>query len=449
MSEMTNASVHQAARSYVTSALEYLSGRDGLSVLGGMPEWVRIEDRFELRPRVDIGPDASHADGLHRLPEFNALLEELHGDDVIASQLGELVGTAIGGFTRRWSADELADRLLAEIVRPTGELTFDEERFERAYERIEDALYATEFEFSLITPIPQLKSDALPVRLEANTELAALDDREIRACIQAGVLRPIGGLMPVVFVESLAGLRHCFHVPKVVGSVLTDEHQAVVLGMVAALQEYPDRLIQALRLLKEGNLSVPGLVYFSDNWFNQGATMFQSLGPTDPMAPGSYSLNADEAAEIQHLWTELSDERVRNHKRLPLSLRRFSYAGDRHRADDRLVDLMIAAEALFLPEDFLELGYKLALRAAFFIEPEGYERRETFGHLRAGYGARGKIVHGSELKTLKLPDGTETTLEAFTDRTADYVRIALKRAMRIACETEDGSLSDFDNAILR
>jgi hypothetical protein len=59
------------------------------------------------------------------------------------------------------------------------------------------------------------------------------------------------------------------------------------------------------------------------------------------------------------------------------AVRRFSYACERDRPDDRLVDLMIAAESLFLggesgPGNRGELSYRLSLRAAFFIDSRDY-----------------------------------------------------------------------------
>ncbi len=65
-----------------------------------------------------------------------------------------------------------------------------------------------------------------------------------------------------------------------------------------------------------------------------------------------------------------SERRALNGSGNSASQCRFSDAGDRERDDDALIDVIIAAEALFLPNERLELGYKLALRAAFFLAPE-------------------------------------------------------------------------------
>jgi putative transposase len=92
----------------------------------------------------------------------------------------------------------------------------------------------------------------------------------------------------------------------------------------------------------------------------------------------------------------------------PCAVKRFSYASERDRPDDRLVDLMIAAESLFLcseddPANRGELRYRLALRAAFFIDSRDYSRREVFNHMRKAYDNRSAIVHGSGDKNHRFP----------------------------------------------
>ncbi len=57
------------------------------------------------------------------------------------------------------------------------------------------------------------------------------------------------------------------------------------------------------------------------------------------------------------------------------------------------IDLMIGLEALYLSDD-KELGYKLALRAAFLLGKNEDDRKLIFNIVKAAYEARGKLVHG-------------------------------------------------------
>jgi hypothetical protein len=148
----------------------------------------------------------------------------------------------------------------------------------------------------------------------------------------------------------------------------------------------------------------------------------------------------------------LQSSGVKRDKALGNALRRFSYAGERtRRADDRLVDLMIVAEALFLsesgdPESRGELQYRLALRAAFFLTKiAGSQRRYIFELVKRAYKARSSLVHGDTVDTVKLPNGKEIRLEEFADAMEDLMRSAVKKRVAIATE---GRKMDWESLIL-
>ena len=59
---------------------------------------------------------------------------------------------------------------------------------------------------------------------------------------------------------------------------------------------------------------------------------------------------------------------------------------------------MVGFESLFLPEETLELKFKLALRVASTLESKSEKREETFEFLKKMYKLRGSIVHGEKYK---------------------------------------------------
>jgi len=71
-----------------------------------------------------------------------------------------------------------------------------------------------------------------------------------------------------------------------------------------------------------------------------------------------------------------------------LAARRLAYRRERHRIEDRLIDVLIAAEALYLsPDARTELSYRLALNAAMFcnVESISMDRNEVFEIMRNLY----------------------------------------------------------------
>jgi hypothetical protein len=121
------------------------------------------------------------------------------------------------------------------------------------------------------------------------------------------------------------------------------------------------------------------------------------------------------------------------------SIHRFNLAFDRGLLADRIVDLVIAAEALFLgelDEQYRgELRFRFALRAAKFIEHPSYSEHDVFHVMRQAYDARSAIVHGGSPKNTRLPDNQSADLPTFIDAVEDLVRLGLRKALSMR---EDG-----------
>ena len=151
----------------------------------------------------------------------------------------------------------------------------------------------------------------------------------------------------------------------------------------------------------------------------------------------NYELRHEETDEFSDFWKRFQDVTARGE--LANAVRRFSYASERERHDDSLVDLMIAAESIFLadvgpPQDRGELQYRLALRAAFFIDSPEYSRREIFKHMKRAYSARSAIVHGRgepDRKMLKSPNDAPVSFQDFTKVTEHFLRVALKKRIEM------------------
>ena len=126
-------------------------------------------------------------------------------------------------------------------------------------------------------------------------------------------------------------------------------------------------------------------------------------------------------------------------ERFGFSIRRFNLAFDRGLLADRIVDLVIAAEALFLSdldEKYRgELRFRFALRAAKFIEHPNYGEHDVFRVMRQAYDARSAIVHGGSPKDTRLPDNQSASLPTFIDAIEELVRLGLRKGLSMK---EDG-----------
>jgi hypothetical protein len=191
------------------------------------------------------------------------------------------------------------------------------------------------------------------------------------------------------------------------------------------------RLVHVLRLQAEDRVSVPFL------WISNmtGGSSQMTLSPREE-GPGAMVLKDRDSAEIARLFQAAS--RAPQHVRE--SLRWFGNSRERHREEDRIVDLATACEALFLPNDSNELSLRLSLRAAYFLQnQDAAEREKVFRHLRLAYDVRSAVVHGTSNWRKKLKGEVPSV---FSDRTEELIRSALKRALL------DGVPEDWDRLVL-
>jgi len=85
----------------------------------------------------------------------------------------------------------------------------------------------------------------------------------------------------------------------------------------------------------------------------------------------------------------------------------------------KIANYCSALETLFTTDE-TELAHKLSERVAFFLGDEGYNRAQTYATVKAAYGVRSKLVHGSTIKT-----GQVEGLPSLSSTCDDYLRSIL------------------------
>jgi hypothetical protein len=147
-----------------------------------------------------------------------------------------------------------------------------------------------------------------------------------------------------------------------------------------------------------------------------------------------FELSNDEAPQFLELWRLLKAGAAR----FAFSVHRFNLAFERQGLEDRIVDLVIAAEALLLSDtgarDRGELRFRFALRAARFIPHPAYSARDVYKVMRSAYDIRSTIVHGGSPKDTSLPDDASATLSKFVDTIEELVRIGIRKALTMTGE---------------
>lgn len=437
-----SSALYEAARAYVRAAMELAANEH---VLEKPPstgtDWIRQSSNAFTMRESEVTYWAICLtlcrNKLMALPEYGRLVAALQSDATIAPMLGTTVGS--GWSSIGITADSIVHHLAHQFVRKCGSLRFDEALFGQVFRELDTDLHRSEFDYVLVTPLFGLKAESLPMRLAPTIEIDQLTDPEIVRCLHMGLSPTM--VLGMAVVGSGIGVRIPLRAQRQIGEIPKDELDRRIKTIGQLLEQVED-VIHALRLFKDGDLPHPVAVMFSEQWPCQGAT--QRLG-----APGgslcNYELKADEAVEFQRFWADLQKCSERS---VEAAIRRFGYAGERHRPEDKLVDLLIAAESLFLTDTNLEVSYRLSVRFALFVEGSDYSRRELFDHMKKAYDVRSIIVHGREpKKEIVSPKLGKVTFPKFVDETRQPLRLSLKKAIRMAA-SDDPAFGRWEHPIL-
>ncbi len=430
-------------REYVQAAMRLLSdvcpeGRP--HVLVGLDEWKRYPDGlFRRRDREEpfwVDCISANQDRLHSLGEYSRLVTILRGIPDIARQIGNAVGTDLESYGIR--VDSVADYIVWKLPRASGGLRFAESQFDDIFGKFEADLRQTSISYVVLAPLLGLKLGSAPIPLGHDIEIDKMSDDEIVRCLTLGLLSEPFGPRPMVDVKSPAAVRLRFRMNKRVGLEPLRSVEEAFRDQSGAVQRAMT-VLHALRIFKDGRVSIPALLRFSVDWPLQNTTYWEYSNPGPRPWSNDYALSPEETRAFLEFWQRF--EEVTEKGALANAVRRFSYASDRDRYDDSLVDLMISAESIFLadvapPQERGELRYRLALRAAFFIESSEYSRREIFKHMKRAYDVRSVIAHGGgepdDPKLLRSPKDAALSLQDFTKLTEHLLRMALKKRIEIA-----------------
>ena len=443
-----SAETERVLRDFVRAAVSRLSE----ALKDQAPQW-EDDSRWERRQaperevdsRWERGPDGHfreytrtrrfgpilNDEWLRSLPDYDTCVKHLKSDLVVGPHLDRLVGIDTGAS--RIEADNILRSAIYSMLNDQGAFAFTGERFDREWRELVEFFGAERIALKMVAPLPHLVVPDFPLRLNNELVLDRLTEDEVTRCCQVGVLRPLQGI-PLIDGEVAVGIRRTMFLPKVIrtGDEPHERPAAVDEGSFGSRPLLRDDLVvddvlSALRLFKHTQVRTAGHASWTDSpWLNAG-TLYRVLGQW-PYG-GKYELSAGEVPLFLELW-HLLEEGV---ARFGFSIHRFSLAFDRGLLADRIVDLVIAAESLFLGDldvrDRGELRFRFALRAAKFIEHPNYGEHDIFRVMRRAYDARSAIVHGGSPKDTGLPDNQSAKLPTFIDAIEELVRLGLRKGL--------------------
>lgn len=378
-------------------------------------------------------------DGLHRsIPEYAACMAQLKSDVVVGCHLDRLVGTSHGAC--RIDSEDILGAAIYGSLCVDESLTFSEEQFNRTWAKLAEFFRAERIALKMVAPIPYLVIQDFPLRLNNELELDRLTEDEVTRCAQVGVLRPNSPRFPLIAADVAVGVHRTMFFPKLIRTGDEPGETARTMdegsfGRRSSLRAdlAVDDVLSAMRLFKHTGVRTAGYAAWADAMWLSAGTSCQVLRQW-PYG-GKYELSRDEVPQFLELWHLLEVGATR----FAFSIHRFNLAFDRGLLADRIVDLVIAGESLFLGDLDVayrgELRFRFALRAAKFIEHPNYREEEIYCLMQRAYDTRSAIVHGGSPKDTSLPNNESANLATFIDTIEELVRLGLRKALAMK---EDG-----------
>lgn len=206
-------------------------------------------------------------------------------------------------------------------------------------------------------------------------------------------------------------------------------------GINGYAQFIEDEFLKFLRIFKNGTIGIHHNRSESKYW-NPEFSWYNGLSSksfTHIVGNGNYIIEKDEIRQFIDLWTKYREIDFSRDGALNIAIKRFNDSFTRRDVEDRIIDLMIAFEALFLKEDEkMELTFKLALRTAIFLKNKDVEGDNLFNFMKVAYNTRSNIIHGVKTKdkikvkkSINVGEYDEFTLHEFLNKLEDVFRKSL------------------------
>ncbi len=362
---------------------------------------------YEDKPDYDVFI-LHHEKEIEALPEFRLWMEAVSADPVVSRHIGHVVGTR-HGMINRSAWEYLSDLVLAHFPAMPGGLAFDPETFERKYRDMEVLFYNDMIGFKLFSPLQNFESDAAVIDLGGGLKIKKITTQELEELLNASKWSP---LIPS---NEVITFRYSME--------FTFETEKYFLSIpLSALEEGPEweifgKLVTALRLFKVGAIGYNMIreTPLIDTPHLFGGTR-GGLGYRRYWGP-QYSLKVEEVDAFKGFWKQFGTIELGQRAPIGIAIRRFNYAYERFGLEDKLIDHMIAFEALFFKTGEIgENRHKLSVRVAKLLAQDYENRRRIAKEMAGFYDMRNLVVHG-EQASLK-PE--------FTGKIENYLRDSIK-----------------------
>ncbi len=416
-----NTVFYEAAKLYIKASLELIISR--LQSGEQVPyEIVEVYDFEKTESRMRFGTDyrakrlysqlvSRHKNELHSLPECQTCKRIMKSDPVMSKHIDTPL--FLYNTSSSYPTETYLDYLLMRQLESTAEKPeFSLDRFDEAYRNLEVFFQSDKLIMRTIAPIHNFQCDADLVDLGDGLCIRRIKRTEQEQLLHEFKWSPSMSLDEILDLKYV--IENSYEAEKIFNYSPTLRPEPVFRSGHGEI----NKLLIALRLFKSGAIGINTRKTFcaSEIPLSIGGGSSYRSSPVS-FTGERYALTSSEVQDFVGFWSKFKTVDLRKSAQLGIALRRFSYAYERESLEDKLIDLLVAFEALFFKKDELsELSHRLSTRVSRLLEQEYGKRKDVFKRMKVFYKTRSKVVHGEQVE---LEYGFIRTVE-------DYLRRSVK-----------------------
>ena len=164
----------------------------------------------------------------------------------------------------------------------------------------------------------------------------------------------------------------------------------------------------------------------------EGATLGTSNLAFWPSDPFGIPIEAGEAEieEAKCLYKKLVDLDSNDREKLQISIDRWIKSKTPEKPIDKIIDLGIAFEALYVPDGGGDITYKFSIRAARHLGKDKEDRKELLKKFGQIYGCRSKAVHSGKLEERPKFGEERIPISEFIEKAQNLCRKSIKKILK-------------------
>lgn len=362
---------------------------------------------------------------LQNLPEYRECFKTISEDEVISPQLNTTIGTNSGSY--RIETDQLMNLLLHYLGIYKNEIVFNEEHFEESYLEFENTFYSYDFTYEVVAHLIGCVFES-SFKIDDGLEICLVD-------------RSGGGFLSDESHHEYGQwtIRVSYKIPKIVGQTMNDRWEGIKKDTKQRTEAHKkaEHVLICLRLLGLSRAYFQEVYHRRTTWIFPDARHYPIKFLPEYLYTDPREVSQEQFIEV---WKPLAANLTSADISLTFAANRFSYAHERYEWEDRIVDLMIAAEILFLGNNKQRDKNRYirdAVADLFGGDVQG--KAKISKEMGLAYELRNNILHGNKIgleetieKIEKLdPSDNEPHFkrDMYTFRIQEYIRCSILRKL--------------------